>query len=111
MRARRDRPWWSTWPGALGAGLGSLLLGSAGSFGLLVYLLLPVDNQSGTDQLLSSVPATGSIVAAAAGALALLALPVLTTLWARRAWLGYVLLGLVLSAVGGVAGLVWIGIL
>lgn len=52
-----------------------------------------------------------STIAAWVGLVALVALPVLTTVWARRVWLGYMLLGLVLSTVGGMAGLVWVGIL
>lgn len=111
MKAERGRPWWSTWPGALGAGLGSLALGAAGWFGLLVYVALPIDNQAGIDKEIGSQVPLASVIAAWTVLLALLALPVLTTVWARRAWLGYTLLGLLVSAAGGVAGLVWIGIL
>lgn len=48
-----------------------------------------------------------AVVQVAAG----LVLPVLTARWARKAWLGYVLLGLALCAGVGVVGLVQLGIL
>ncbi len=105
------RPWWATWPGALGCGVASLVLGGAGTISLLVYVALPVDNIAGTDIVTDTAPSTVSMVVALIGAVVLLALPVLTTVWARRIWLGYMLLGLTLSAVGGIAGLVWMGIL
>lgn len=108
---RGGRPWWSTWPGALGAGLGALVLGSAGWLGLLIYVTLPVDNQVGVDQVISSEVPVASVVAAWAMLVVLLALPVLTMVWARRIWLGYTLLGLGMSATGGIAGLIWTGIL
>lgn len=43
--------------------------------------------------------------------LAAFALPVLTVFWSRKRWAGYVLLGLGLSMVVGVIGLVQLGIL
>ncbi|MEZ5084688.1 MAG: hypothetical protein R2722_00035 [Tessaracoccus sp.] len=109
--AGERRPWWSTWPGALGCGIASLLLSGLGTLGLLIYVTLPVDNVGGTDFLPGEGPSLVSTIAAWVGLVALVALPVLTTVWARRVWLGYMLLGLVLSTVGGMAGLVWVGIL
>lgn len=87
------------------------MLGSAGWLGLLIYVTLPVDNQVGVDQVISSEVPVASVVAAWAMLVVLLALPVLTMVWARRIWLGYTLLGLGMSATGGIAGLIWTGIL
>lgn len=105
------RPWWATWPGALGCGFASLLLGGLGTLSLLIYVALPIDNIAGTDIITDAAPSTVSVIAAWMVLFALLALPVSTTVWARRTWLGYTLLGLALSAVGGIAGLIWTGIL
>ncbi|HMR50374.1 MAG TPA: hypothetical protein PKE40_14130 [Arachnia sp.] len=109
--ANGERPWWSTWPGALGAGLATLVLGSAGWLALLIFVTLPIDNQVGVDRVISSEVPVASVVAAWAALAVLLALPVLTTVWARRIWLGYTLLGLGMGALGGVAGLLWSGVL
>lgn len=101
--------WWGQWPGALGLGLASALLASAGFITGLFGLLVPDTRNVGTDRQAPEIPwwllpLSLTLVAAA------VALPVLTTLWARRRWAGFVLLGLGLSSVVGFVGLVQVGI-
>ena len=104
------RAWWMTWPGALGLGLAALLLGSAALVTGVAYLVIPPSTSAGVDFEIASPP-VWKFVAFGVQALACLVLPVLTVAWARRRWLGYVLLGLALSAGLGVVGLVQLGIL
>lgn len=102
--------WWSTWPGALGLGLASALMVVAGSFTTIVYVLLTAD-VSGTDKTATSTgPNTAVRIVGGVLAIAMWALPVLTVVWARRKWLGYLLLGLALSVGCFVLGLGMMGI-
>ncbi|GAA4894215.1 hypothetical protein GCM10025789_09300 [Tessaracoccus lubricantis] len=103
------RIWWSTWPGALGLGLLSLLLVAPGTVAGLIVLLIPDTGGAGVDFSVDTVPLWQQVFAWVAIAAAVV-LPFLTALWARRAWLGYVLLSLGLSLVVGVIGLGLFGI-
>jgi len=104
------RKWWTTWPGALALGGAALLLAAAGTLTGLAYVILAPADSAGIDFEIAAPPLWKSI-AFGVQALAGLVLPVLTVLWARRRWAGYVLLGLGLAAVSGVVGLVQLGIL
>lgn len=104
------RIWWATWPGALVMGLCAALLASAGTAVGLIGLFVPVAGIQGTDQ--QAVAAPGWLFPLSLGLVAAgVALPVLTALWARRRWAGFVLLGLGLSVVVGAVGLVQFGLL
>ena len=77
---------------------------------LAMLLLVPEVDTAGVDQPLTGPGAGPRIVMAVLGS-ASLALPVLTVRWARKIWLGYTLLGVTLSGVFCVAGLVLLGLL
>ena len=107
---RQRRTWWATWPGALAVGLVSLVLALPGTVTLIGTALLPAEDSAAIDVQVSG-PGLGLRIAAALGGGAALALPVLTLRWARKRWLGYVLLGLAASALAGAVGLGMLGIL
>lgn len=76
----------------------------------LAAALLPDLGGSGLDFDPEPVPA-GARVLGWVLAISWAVFPLLTALWARRVWLGYLLLGLALCAVTGGVGLVQQGIL
>lgn len=103
------RIWWGTWPGAVAVALGSAALAATGTVVGMVGLFIPAAGVQGTDR--QEVTAPGWLIPLSLTLLAAgLLLPVLTLLWARRRWAGFVLLGLVLSAVVGFIGLAQLGI-
>lgn len=104
------RIWWATWPGALGMGLISFALAGIGMLTGAIGLLVPPPDQTGIDFEVQTQPLWMTLLWAAQ-VLAGVTLIVLTVVWARRKWAGYVLLGLGLSAVIGVVGLAQFGIL
>ena len=110
MTGGRRRVWWSTWPGVLGMGLLAFLVAAPGPLAGLAWLVLPDLDSSGLDVEIAA-PSPWLTVFAVVQVAAGLVLPVLTARWARKAWLGYVLLGLALCAGVGVVGLVQLGIL
>lgn len=106
-----SRPiWWGTWPGALGLGLISLILVLPGALAGLATFLIPDTGGAGVDFQVATTPVWMQIFGGFALAAALV-LPVLTLRWARRTWLGYVLLGLGLSLVLGLVGLGLFGVI
>lgn len=102
--------WWGTWPGALALGLLSLVLVLPGALAGFIVLTIPDTGGSGIDVEAGVVPLWHRIFAVIA-LVALVVLPVLTTRWARKTWLGYVLLGSALSFVVGAVGLGMFGII
>ena len=81
-----------------------------GVLALVGTALLPADDSAGVDVQLSGPGAVVRVLAAVTG-VSSLALPVLTVRWARKRWLGYLLLGLALGGVVGAIGLGMLGIL
>lgn len=71
---------------------------------------LPFDDSAGLTFEVTGPDMTWRAIGAGV-AIASLALPVLTVRWARKKWLGYLLLGLGLSGVASVTGLVLLGVL
>ncbi|WP_040283757.1 hypothetical protein [Tessaracoccus massiliensis] len=102
--------WWGTWPGALALGLLSLLLALPGALAGLIVLTIPDTGGAGVDFQVDDIPLWHRIFAVIA-LVAVVVLPILTTRWARKAWLGYVLLGSALSFLVGAVGLGLFGIL
>lgn len=106
----RRRLWWATWPGAIGIGLLGLFLAAPGLLTGLAWLLLPGADSSGLDEeIVAPSPWLG--VLAGLQVVASLLLPALSLRWAKKAWLGYLLLGLALCSALGVVGLVQMGVL
>ena len=108
-RPRRD-PWWSTWPGAVGMALIAFLIAAPGLLAAQLALALRAEDSAGLDHEVTG-PGLWPRVLALALIVAALAFPILTGRWGRKKWLGYLLLGLALSAVVGVVGLTLLGVL
>lgn len=104
------RRWWITWPGALGLGAVCLAAALPGVVALVGTALLPAEDALGID-VVRNGPGTLTRAVMIALAVAVLAVPVLTTVWARKKWAGYVLLGVGASIVVGCIGLAMLGIL
>lgn len=106
------RPWWSTWPGAIGLGVASLLMAGTTSMLLaLVAILADPGGGAGTDMDADSGMGTGVRVTYLLLAVLFLALPVWTCWSARRRLLGFLLWGLIGSLVVLSVGLYLFGIL
>lgn len=106
----KRRPlWWAGWPGALGFGLGSLLLVAPAIFSGIVFLTLG-DEGSGTDVVVEG-PGVFPRILALLLVVVSVALPPLTVRWARKRWAGYLLLGICLSFACCLTGLILLGIL
>lgn len=90
--------------------LASLVLLLPWWLAVTVLLTYPFDDSVGIDRQITG-PGPAPRVIAGILAIITLALPPLTLRWARKKWLGYLLLGLALSGVGSIAGLVMIGVL
>src|SRR5699024_5883362 len=103
------RIWWGTWPGALALGLLSLLLVLPGALAGLLTLLIPDTGGAGVDFAVEEAPLWHRVFGIISLAAAVV-LPFLTVRWARRTWLGYVLLALGLSFVFGAIGLGLFGV-
>lgn len=104
------RIWWGTWPGALALGLLAVALLLPGAGAGLATLLIPDTGGAGTDRVVGGTPLWVRIFGAL-GVASLVVLPVLTVRWARKTWLGYVLLTLGLSLLVGAIGLGLFGII
>ncbi len=109
--ASARRVWWSTWPGALALGLVSLMMVALTAAGLFLVALLPPPDGSGTDVEVASGPSAVRRLAWIVIGVACLALPAAVVVLARRAWLGWTLVVLALSALVLAAGLWTLGIL
>lgn len=97
--SRRRGPrsiWWATWPGALGLGLVSFVLVQVGVVPAALFAVMTPDPSSGTDMTIEA-PSSAPRIISAVAALVFLALPVLTVIFARRKWLGWLLVALAAS--------------
>lgn len=91
-------------------GLIGLVLSAPAALAGLMWVLLPANDSSGLDFEVAAPPAWMNVLAYAlpvVGAVAFF----LTVYWARKRWAGYLLLGLGVSLIVGIAGLVFQGIL
>ena len=107
---RRRKLWWATWPGALGFGAASLLLVLPALFAAVVFVSLSGDDSAGLDFQVEGPGAVSRILAVLLF-IGAATLPVLTARWARKRWAGYLLLGVGLSAVAFIVGLIMLGVL
>jgi hypothetical protein len=107
----QTRPWWATWWAVAAWFVLAALAVLPAVFGWLLYAFYPIENQAGIDMRVDSGPPAALRWAAAVAALAFAALPVLVARWARKAWLGYLLLGALLCIVVLAVGLWMFGIL
>ncbi len=108
---RDSRVWWATWPGAITLGLVSLVLVALTSVGLILVALLPPADGSGTDVDVASGSSLAWRLTWMVIGVACLALPAAVVVLARRAWLGWMLVLLALSAFVLAAGLWTLGVL
>lgn len=104
------RVWWATWPGALCMGLIGLVLSAPGAMAGLIWVLIPDNDSSGLDFEVAAPPVWMEVLAFALPVVAVVAF-LLTVYWARKRWAGYLLLGLGVSLIAGIIGLVFQGIL
>lgn len=104
------RIWWGTWPGAIAMALLALILVLPGAAAGLVALLIPDTGSAGTDRAIGTTPVWVRVFGALAVSSAV-ALPLLVLRWARKTWLGYLLLGLGLSLLIGAIGLGLFGVI
>lgn len=104
------RPWWSRWWAVVLWGALALLAVLPAAIGWLFWAWVPVDTTSGTDMQGDGGGGHWTQWLAAIAGLAVLLLPGMTARWARKAWLGYFLLGALASAVVLVVGLFMLGI-
>lgn len=109
--AEITRPWWSRWWAVALWGVASLLAVLPTTIGWALWAWLPVETTSGTDMQGDAATGGWTRVLAAVAAVVVLSLPVLTGRWARKAWLGYLLLGGLLSGLVLVIGMFMFGIL
>lgn len=100
----RARVWWGAWPGAIALALLSLLLLLPGGAAGLVALLIPDTGGAGVDFEVATTPLWVRIFGAL-GVASLVVVPLLILRWARKTWLGYVLVGFGLSLLIGAVGL------
>ena len=91
-------------------GLLGLVLSAPGALAALTWLLVPAYDSSGLDFEVAS-PSPWLSVLAVALAVATVIVFGLTVFWSRRRWAGYALLGIGLSLVIGIVGLLFQGIL
>lgn len=115
MMARRPtepNPWWSTWPGALGLGVISLLLVAFPAWTFAVYATVLSETLPDPDQGIIDVrPPLVLRILALIWVAVILALPVFTVRWARKKWLGWLLVGVGGSVVAFSTVLFALGIL
>lgn len=105
-RPKPWRPWWSTWWAVVVWFALAVLAVSPAVLGWLVYTFIVFHNEAGVDaQVESGITPLPLRLLALAGALAAAALPFLVARWARKVWLGYFLLGLILTLIVSVVGL------
>lgn len=104
------RPWWATWPGVIAMWLASALLAWPGLVSGLAAVVLPDLGSAGLDFEVEGPPAYTRVVGWVL-LLGAVVLPLMTARWARKMWLGYLLLGLALCGLVGVVGLVQQGVL
>lgn len=104
------RPWWSRWWAVALWFLLTLLAVAPAVAGWTFWALISVDTVSGTDMQGDDASGDWTRVLSAVGAVGALALPFLTARWARKAWLGYLLLGMALCVVVLMLGLLIFGI-
>lgn len=110
-KRRQTKPlWWATWLGAIGLGAVSFVLVQVGFVPAALFAVLSATDASGTDMTVES-PSTTPRVLSALLALSFLVLPVLTVYFARKKWLGWLLVALGASFLVMCFGLVQLGVL
>ncbi len=105
------RIWWATWPGALALGVVSLVLTGVTAFPLISIALTTSADLAGTDLTTSDGGGMVWRIAYVVLGIAFLAVPVGVVVVARKMWLGWVLVLLVISALILGAGLWTLGII
>lgn len=108
---QQPRPWWSTWWAVVAWFVLAALAVFPAVLGWGLYALYPIENQAGTDMTVDPGPDPWLRWLAAFGALATMTLPLFVARWARKAWLGFLLLGALVSVVVLAVGLWLFGIL
>lgn len=109
-RRRSKSPWWATWLGAIGLGFASFVLVQVGFIPAALFAVLSATDASGTDMTVESLSNTPRVLSALL-ALSFLVLPVLTVYFARKKWLGWLLVALGASFLVMCFGLVQLGVL
>ncbi len=105
------RIWWATWPGALALGVVSLLLVGVTALPLILIALTTSADLAGTDLTASDGAGMAWRIAYVVLGIAFLTVPVGVVVVARKMWLGWVLVLLVISALILGAGLWTLGII
>lgn len=111
-KSPEPNPWWSTWPGALGLGVTSLLLVSAPAVIFALYATMLTDAVLDVDGLMLDLrPPLVLRILALLWVAVIVTLPVLTLRWARKKWLGWLLVGIGGSAFALITAFFALGIL
>lgn len=100
-------PWWSTWLGVAGVGLVTLAMVAPGSAIVVLYALITGPESFAADAQLTGAPGPLARLGYVLLGVVFLVLPVLAMNFARRRWLGYLLLSLGIAAVVCLWGL-WV---
>lgn len=107
-----NRPWWATWWAVAVWLVASIFAVLPAVVGWGLWAWFPVETISGTDISADiKTPAAWSRVLAAIAAGLAIALPFLTARWARKIWLGYLLLAGIINVIVLGIGLSMFGIL
>lgn len=106
-----SRVWWSTWLAVACWALLVLVAIAPAVLGFAVTAFYTVDTVSGTDlSVESGQPPAWLRVLCAVGLVGVLALPVVVARWARKQWLGWFLVGWLVTGVVLIIGLAMLGI-
>ena len=105
------RVWWSTWLAVVCWALLALVAIAPAVLGLTVTAFYTVDTASGTDLSVEQGQTPAWLrVLCAVGLVGALALPVYVARWARKQWLGWFLVGWMITGVVLIIGLAMFGI-
>lgn len=112
MPGSRQRPWWSRWWAVVLWFVAACACVTPAVVGWSFTAFYTLEaNQAGIDMVVDDGPSAFARVMAAIGALLALLLPFLAARWARKMWLGYLLLAFLLSVVVLAIGLMMFRVL
>lgn len=111
MAGRHDRPWWSRWWAVALWFVTACVFVTPAVIAWAFTAFYTLENQAGIDMIVDEGPSPFARGLAAAGVVVAVLLPFFAARWARKIWLGYLMLAFLLSVVILGAGLVMFRIL
>lgn len=106
-----QRPWWSTWWAVATWFVLACLAVTPAVIGWAFTAFYTLDNQAGIDMIVDEGTSAFGRVLAAVGCVVAILLPFFAARWARKMWLGYLLLAFLLCVVVLAVGLMMFRIL